>query len=237
MTDQTTKPAQPEPAAEYTPDWPAIVNRLSAELEEEREARKAWRRRAEAAKQEPATDQTAEIERLREKHLTELRHADEINGALMKEVQRYAAGTEQPVLWSVYNEMHKRALDAEAEVKRLTADRAAVLRGAADVADDEAARLYDDMGQKAAAGARLVGDRLRRMADETRSADMRAWQQEWDSRPNGADVSDLIEITAGARVVPCSGTLRNTHPPHNWEPQPGMEPVRCPGARQDGAQP
>lgn len=58
---------------------------------------------------------------LREKHTAALRHADDINNALMEEVQRYAAGTEQPVLWSVYNDMHKRAITAEAEKDELHA--------------------------------------------------------------------------------------------------------------------
>jgi len=66
-----------------------------------------------------STDQATEIAQLREKYTAGLRRADEINNALMEEVQRYAAGTEHPVLWSVYNEMHKRALNAEAEVERL----------------------------------------------------------------------------------------------------------------------
>jgi hypothetical protein len=68
----------------------------------------------------PATDnQAAEIERLRERHMASLRRADQINNELMEEVQRYAAGTERPVLWSVYNRMHQRALEAEAEANRL----------------------------------------------------------------------------------------------------------------------
>lgn len=54
--DQTSEPAQLEPAAEYTPDWPAIVNHLSAELEEEREAHRAWRTHAEAALRRMADD-------------------------------------------------------------------------------------------------------------------------------------------------------------------------------------
>jgi hypothetical protein len=30
--------------------------------------------------------------------------------------------------------------------------------------------------------------------------------------------------------LPCStATFRQPHPPHDWEPQPGMNPVRCPG--------
>ncbi|MEU9606187.1 hypothetical protein [Streptomyces sp. NPDC048057] len=48
--------------------------------------------------------------------------------------------------------------------------RAAVLREAAEVADAEATRLYDDMGQAAAAGARAVAERLRAMAGEARPA-------------------------------------------------------------------
>jgi hypothetical protein len=68
-------------------------------------------------------------------------------------------------------------------------------------------------------------------ADEL-NAEVDAWQQEWDSRPIGADVSDLIEIVP---VVPCSGSLHSQHPPHDWEPQPGMDPVHCPGERQPAA--
>jgi len=60
-----------------------------------------------------------EINRLHEKHKAGLRRADDMNNQLMQEVQRYAAGTEQPVLWSVYNAMHLRADNAEAAVKRV----------------------------------------------------------------------------------------------------------------------
>ncbi|MGW0869919.1 hypothetical protein ACWD3Z_05435 [Streptomyces sp. NPDC002740] len=64
-------------------------------------------------------DPAAASERLRERHRASLRRADEINNSLMEEVQRYAVGTERPVLWSVYNRMHRRALDAEAKAKKL----------------------------------------------------------------------------------------------------------------------
>ena len=56
---------------------------------------------------------------MREQHKASLRRADEINNELMEEVQRYAAGTERPVLWSVYNEMHLRADNAEAAITRV----------------------------------------------------------------------------------------------------------------------
>ncbi|MEO3978810.1 hypothetical protein [Streptomyces sp. CAU 1734] len=36
--------------------------------------------------------------------------------------------------------------------------------------------------------------------------------------------------TSSAQQVPCStATLRRTHAPHDWQPQPGMTPVHCPG--------
>lgn len=60
----------------------------------------------------------AETAKLREQYLAGLRRADEINNKLMEEVQRYADGTERPVLWSVYNAMHQRALRAEADRDR-----------------------------------------------------------------------------------------------------------------------
>jgi hypothetical protein len=70
----------------------------------------------------------------------------------MEEVQRYAAGTERPVLWSVYNAMHLRAAAAENVIERVVAlaDRwenalapdqayARSLRAALDVAEPPAA--------------------------------------------------------------------------------------------------
>ncbi|MEU5974368.1 hypothetical protein [Streptomyces sp. NPDC047315] len=53
---------------------------------------------------------------------------------------------------------HDHIADHAAEV------RAAALLEAAETADTEAARLYDDMGQKAAEGARAVAERLLAMA-------------------------------------------------------------------------
>ncbi len=89
----------------------------------------------EARLHDPAT----EVERLREKHKASLRRADEINNGLMEEVQRYAVGTERPVLWSVYNRMHLRAANAESvlgRVRRIASRLAAHAVGFQDVLDD-----------------------------------------------------------------------------------------------------
>ncbi|MFP8944763.1 hypothetical protein ACLIYM_25475 [Streptomyces fenghuangensis] len=70
--------------------------------------------------------QTMQRERdeARERYTTGLRRADEQVREMNAELKRYADGDEQPVLWSVYNAMHKRAVTAEARVaeqaKRLT---------------------------------------------------------------------------------------------------------------------
>jgi hypothetical protein len=61
----------------------------------------------------------AEQAEMRERHHAGLRRADEINNELMQEVQRYAEGREQPVLWSVYNAMHLRADNAEARAEAM----------------------------------------------------------------------------------------------------------------------
>ncbi|MFG2734435.1 hypothetical protein ACGFX7_06390 [Streptomyces harbinensis] len=47
------------------------------------------------------------------------------------EVRRYAAGEEAPVLWSVYDAMHQRAVSAEYKVDRLRAELTARQGGAA----------------------------------------------------------------------------------------------------------
>lgn len=61
MTEQT----EPTGAA-YTPDWQRIVNRISADLEDEREAHRAWRHKAEAARADIARyeDAQGDINRL-----------------------------------------------------------------------------------------------------------------------------------------------------------------------------
>lgn len=134
---------------------------------------------------------------------------------------------------------------ARDELKRLRVGRAAVLREEADRVDATRAGFPIAVQNGitwATAELRRHAAELRRVADETAATETpdEAWQREWDRRPDGADVSDLFEITA---VVPCSGTLFSAHPPHTWEPQPGVPAVHCPGerqpaagARQDGAQ-
>lgn len=54
----------------------------------------------------------------------------------------------------------------ETELRDGDAARTVALRQAADLAHAEGTRLYDDMGQKAAAGAWAVADRLRTEADQ-----------------------------------------------------------------------
>ncbi|MEU1155742.1 hypothetical protein ABZ369_22375 [Streptomyces sp. NPDC005918] len=58
----------------------------------------------------------------------------------------------------------------EFELRGTVEIRRTAYRDAADIAMNEASRLYDDLGQKAAAGAQAVADRLRRMADEAQPA-------------------------------------------------------------------
>jgi hypothetical protein len=61
----------------------------------------------------------AEQAEAKERYREGLRRADRINNELMQEVQRYAEGTEVPVLWSVYNAMHLRAANAEGKLEQL----------------------------------------------------------------------------------------------------------------------
>ena len=74
---------------------------------------------------------------VKERYREGLRRADEDNNALMGEVQRYADGDERPVLWSVYNRMHLRAANAEADIARVRAEIRAIrgdVRGKSPVA-------------------------------------------------------------------------------------------------------
>ncbi|WP_432051764.1 hypothetical protein [Streptomyces xiamenensis] len=67
-------------------------------------------------------DTEDQVSELQAKLRTALDGVDEKLRALDAEVSRYAAGDEAPVLWSVYNKMHQRALQAEHEAGRLRAE-------------------------------------------------------------------------------------------------------------------
>ncbi|MFF8910587.1 hypothetical protein [Streptomyces olivaceoviridis] len=116
-----------------------------------------------------------------------------------------------------YNAEHARHV---AVVGALVTDRAAVrteaLREAADHLD--ALPLSDvEAGVRAALTAEL-----RRLAGEVQQDEARAWQQEWDSRLNGADVSDLVEIKPAvpdreAQQDPAQDGETEAHPAeHRW---------------------
>jgi hypothetical protein len=76
-------------------------------------------------------------------------------------------------------------------------DRAAVLLWAADQIDAETRQAKADgvLEPDKYRPCRDASAQLRRLAGEAQQDEAHAWQQEWDSRPNGADVSDLVEIT------------------------------------------
>ncbi|MFI9463822.1 hypothetical protein [Streptomyces xiamenensis] len=67
-------------------------------------------------------DTEDQVDKLKRKLRTALDGVDEKLRDLDAEVRRYAAGEEAPVLWSVYNKMHQRALQAEHEAGRLRAE-------------------------------------------------------------------------------------------------------------------
>ncbi|MFG3170610.1 hypothetical protein [Streptomyces sp. NPDC048200] len=91
----------------------------------------------------------AEQAEMRERHKAGLRRADRINNELMEEVQRYAEGKERPVLWSVYNAMHRRAADAETALETLRRGTAATVPASAptdQVACDCVAEVHVGVG-------------------------------------------------------------------------------------------
>lgn len=125
----------------------------------------------------------------------------------------------------------ERAADAVFAVLPPPADRAAILREAISAAEDEARHLYDDMGQKAAAGGRLVADRLRRLADEA--------QPTTEAQPQPC-------AHCGKTIRRITGTLTEwwVHIPggqalcYPWQPARSTRatPKAAAGARQDGVQ-
>lgn len=110
----------------HTASWPDLITAafrayraadLLAGAERERQAAET-RENATAATLRETRKQLAEA---KEKYTAGLRKADEKLCAMNAELDRYGDGKERPVLWSVYNRMHVRAAQAEAEVKRLGA--------------------------------------------------------------------------------------------------------------------
>ncbi|MEV5184217.1 hypothetical protein AB0K88_31195 [Streptomyces werraensis] len=77
-----------------------------------------------------------------------------------------------------------------------------------------------------AAGARQDETSQPSLRDQHRAA--------WRALTPDQQAARLAELDATdepAATVPCSGTLGTPHQPHDWEPQPGMDPVHCPGTR------
>ena len=61
----------------------------------------------------------AELESARERWKAGLQRADKSVREMNAEMQRYATGEETPVMWSVYNQMHLRAANAEADIHQV----------------------------------------------------------------------------------------------------------------------
>lgn len=141
-------------------------------------------------------------------------------------------------------------LDAPAApVLPASTDRSAVLREAADGFDAHAEKLLSGINDKAvfvakalqhqAAVWREAAETLRRMADETpQQPEAPDCDVEFEggghcSKPAGhrtlANQDPHTPVVAQAPVRCTASVLRKPHGPHGWEPQPGMDPIRCPG--------
>jgi hypothetical protein len=138
---------------------------------------------------------------------------------------------------STYRGYQTRA-DAVLAVLPAPADRAAILREAADVA----ARFNSDC-QNCAVELE-VATKLRRMAGEAQQPETQA-EADCPYGEGPGDGSGCIKpaghdgdhvVTPGVAVVPCSrAVLQQPHIPHVWWPQPGMAYVHCPGRNVDTA--
>ncbi len=144
-----------------------------------------------------------------------------------------------------------RAERAEAEAERLRTDRAAVLREAA----DELGRMdydtdsndygYDTYRDAWNGGVMDGAELLRRMAAETPQPTQSAVHIGGNAEdcPACSGTNPPYPFICPGSAVPaqpgkeangptlrCNHThLRHPHAPHAWEPQPGMDPVHCPG--------
>ncbi|MFF1544119.1 hypothetical protein [Streptomyces sp. NPDC058291] len=109
------------------------------------------------------------------------------------------------------------------------ADRAAVLREAAEHLE----AVNPDRGAEFSDGVDWAVDELRRMAAECpQCGDAGACNGgpcRLAAEPAAAGPDQTDDETQAA--VRCSAAaFKRPHGPHSWEPQPGMDPVRCPGA-------
>lgn len=118
-----------------------------------------------------------------------------------------------------------------------TTNHADVLRWAADHLDNS--ERLRDLTDDHMLDINAAANELRRLADETatetpapslRDQHRAAWHALTPDQQT-ARLTALDAIDEPAATVPCSGTLGTPHQPHNWEPQPGMDPVHCPGTR------
>ncbi|MFI1165600.1 hypothetical protein ACH4UM_18790 [Streptomyces sp. NPDC020801] len=90
------------------------------------------------------TELETELVAAKNRYTAGLRRADEQVNAMSEELKRYAEGKERPVLWSVYNEMHKRADTAESRVTELEAERKKYVGKEPTVAEEALEALAED---------------------------------------------------------------------------------------------
>jgi hypothetical protein len=130
-----------------------------------------------------------------------------------------------------------RQADAVLAVLPEPADRAAILREAADAAAEKHRR------NPWTTAADVIAD-VRRMAGEAQQPETQAAADcpygegpgngSGCVKPAGHDGDHVV--TPGVTVVPCSrAVLQQPHIPHSWWPQPGMPYVQCPGHSVDPA--
>ena len=114
-------------------DAPLLRIQLLHMLERARKAERAAdlladsHRRAEQTEAENARLRN-ELETRRERWKAGLQQADKSVRDMTAEMQRYATGEEAPVMWSVYNQMHLRAANAEADLTRVRIEIRAIQR-------------------------------------------------------------------------------------------------------------
>ena len=161
-----------------------------------------------------------ELAATKERHHRRLRHADEHLREMNAELQRYAEGSEAPVLWSVYNKMHSRADTAEAQATRLESCLDAVYE-VCDKAEQQARRWEHPLpvpewvatvreaadGLRGVTGARpalpwahtMPDDDLHLFLDDLVSAAIDRWRSEPDV-PDRDILANVEKVCAGWRT-------------------------------------